>query len=192
MIIDDAITARRRATFVALATSGWLLLFGGCDDPYYIDWSQGTDTVDLYSIQNPRPALYNGFDFVNLSPVAIESLDATGNWDVAVGGDATGITLLPTGALAVETTSGVKKVSGTLDDVVRAPRDSTEYERLAAVPLELGATYIIRTRKHSDAYGETTCIYYAKMEPIVIDLVALRVRFVYGANRNCGDTSLEP
>ncbi|GMV05827.1 MAG: hypothetical protein AMXMBFR53_21040 [Gemmatimonadota bacterium] len=183
---------RGRAISVALLTSGWLLL-GSCgDDPYYVEWDQGTDTVDLYSLQNTRPGLFNAFDFVNGYPVLLEVLGATGNWDVAVGGDAQGLTLLPTGALGIETTSGVKRVSGALADVTRAPQDSTEYVRIASVPLELGATYIIRTRVHANTSGETTCIFYAKMQPLTIDVETLRVRFVYGSNPNCGDTDLEP
>ena len=180
-----------KAIPVVLAAA-WLLAPGCGDDPYQLDWVQGYDTLELYSRENPRPGLENAFDFVNLDAVVLEALGATGNWDVAVGGDAGGLTLLPTGALSVETTAGIKRVPGTLEDVLRAPQDSTEYERLAPVPLELGSTYIIRTRVHSDAYGETTCIFFAKMEPLAIDLENLLVRFVYGANPNCGDTSLTP
>ena len=181
-----------RAAITVCVSALWLTL-GACgSDPFHLDWTQGFDTVRLYSITNPRPGLDDAFDFVHDAPVVLESIGATGSWDVALGGDENGLYLLPTGALGVSSTAGIAVVPGPLDGVLRAPTDSTAYERSAPVPLVTGSTYVIRTRRAYDYYGTTLCVFYAKMEPLAIDPEARRVLFIYGANPNCEDADLEP
>lgn len=167
------------------------IVAGGCgDSPYEIEWSTGADTVVLYSITHPVLNLANAFDFVDVTPVLVEAPGATGNWDVAVGGDEDGLTLLPPRSLGIGEDVGIAVLPQLLEEVTMAPEDSTAYQWAEPVPLSTGTTYVIRTRQAYDNYG-SLCVFFAKMEPLSIDLANLRVRFIYGANPNCGDRRLD-
>jgi len=185
----------RRRTVVAYMVALWSGVFlASCgSDPFHIDWYQGLDTVQLYSVLDSAPGLYNGFDFVNLRPVEIETVGATGSWDVAVGGNGSGLVLMPPGAFGLSSKAGVAVMAGErLEDVLKAPSDSTSYDATQPVALAVGTTYVIRTRTAADPYGTTACTYYAKMEPLAVDPAQGRIRFVYGSNPNCYDPSLSP
>jgi len=188
-------TPVRRRTVAAYVVALWSgVSLASCgSDPYHLDWYQGLDTVDLYSVLLPKLGLYDGFDFVNGRPVEIEAIGSTGSWDVALGGDSSGLVLMPPGAFGLSSKAGVAVMPDQrLEDVVRAPSDSASYDTTRPVLLAVGTTYVIRTRASTDYYGTSTCSFYAKMEPLVVNPAQGRVRFIYGSNPNCYDLSLSP
>jgi len=174
---------------LAMAAAG---VTASCDDPYKLEWSVSPDTVLLYSLTRPERNLPSGFDFFNRTRVVLENPDATGNWDMAVDVRAGELVLLPPGALGISSKAQVAALSGrTFYDVTKAPSDTAAYSARSAVPVELGTTYVWRTRQMYGAYG-TACVYYAKMEPLAIDATGGTLQFVFDSSPACNDRSLIP
>lgn len=174
-----------------LATGAWGAASCG-DDPFRIDWVESPDTVVLYSLARAELNLFSGFDFYNRIPITIEDAEATGNWDMAVDTRNGQMVLLPPGALGVTSKARVTALKGrTLADVTEAPADTTLYEGFAPVPVEMGTVYVWRTRQGFGSFG-TVCVYYAKMEPLIIDASGGTLTFVFDASPVCNDRSLIP
>lgn len=185
----------RRGRYPALAA---LLVLGAAgavscgDDPFQINWTENPDTVVLYSLARPELNLASGFDFYNRIGVRIEDPDATGNWDMAVDTRGGRVVLLPPGALGVSSKAQVATLPGrTLADVTEAPADTTLYERLSPVEVQLGSVYVWRTRQGYGSFG-TVCVYYAKMEPLAIDASGGTLTFVFDGSPVCNDRSFVP
>lgn len=188
-------TRLRNLAFGALAVAlGWTTVsLTGCKgtNPFLIPWTAYTDTVSLYSVADSTPNLYDGFDFVTGTRTIIERNVALGTWDVAVGTDSTGLVWMPPGAFGITSASGIAILSGTsYSEAAKAPSDTTKYIH-TAVPITLGTTYVVRTRKVTDSYG-STCSHYAKVEPVMADKVAGVIQFIFDVNPNCGDLRLKP
>lgn len=183
--VVPALTVALGWTTVSLTACG--------SNPFLITWTPYTDTVSLYSVADTIPNLYDGFDFVNSARAIIERSGALGTWDVAVGTDSTGTGLvwMPPGAFGINSVAGVAALSGqTFTEAAKAPSDTAKYIH-TAVPITVGLVYVVRTRKVTDAYGNT-CSHYAKMEPLDVDATQGIVRFIFDVNPNCGDLRLKP
>ncbi|HUP51142.1 MAG TPA: hypothetical protein VM198_01600 [Longimicrobiales bacterium] len=177
---------RRCAVGVALVS------MAACDDPTAVTWVAAPDTVLLYSIASPISNLPNAFDFIYRTRWLVESADATGSWDVALGSDAEGFMLLPPGALGVSSYAGIWELeSASINDLVEAPTDTTVYVQDTAVPLALGNAYVIRTRQLALSDG-SSCAYYAKAQLVSADLAEKRVRLLFDRNPACYDRGLVP
>lgn len=188
----DARPAGPSKSLRTLCLVGSLASAAACDDASDIEWYAYEEAITLYSIATTQPNLPDGFDFVNRLRVVIEQSGATGTWDLAIGTSETELVLLPPGALGVASYAGVVAVEGaTLADLTLAPADSTAYVTDRGVPLAMGTSYVIRTRKTTGYFGET-CAYYAKLEPLEVDTQAGWVRFVFDSNPNCYDLRLAP
>jgi hypothetical protein len=185
-------SVRRRSRLPVLAA---LLVAGAAacgDDPYAIDWAASPDTVLLYALARPELNLPSGFDFYNRSAMIVEDANATGQWDMAVDTRLGKIVLLAPGALGVSSKAAVAALKGrTFDDVTEAPADTAQYTSRVPVPVEMGTVYVWRSRQNYGYYG-TSCVYYSKMEPLVIDAAAGTLTFVYDASPACNDRSLIP
>ena len=174
---------------LAMASVG---VTASCDDPYQIDWSLAPDTAVLYALSLPDRNLPSGFDFYNRSRVVLEKADATGSWDMAVDVRGGKVVLLPPGALGVSSKAQVAALPGrTFADVIEAPSDTAAYTARSAVPVEMGTIYVWRSRQQYGAYG-TTCVYYAKMEPLAIDVAGGTLQFLFDGSPVCNDRSLIP
>lgn len=162
------------------------------DDPFRIDWSVNPDTVLLYSMARPDLNVVSGFDFYNRFSLPVERPDATGQWDMAVDTRGGRIVLLPPGALGVNSKARVTALPGrTLADVTEAPADTALYEGFRPVPVDMGTVYVWRTRQGFGAFG-TSCVYYAKMEPLAIDAEGGTLTFVFDVSPVCNNRSLVP
>jgi len=182
----------RIPAMVALLAVGAIGAAGCGDDPYAVDWTVSPDTVKLYALSRPQMNLPSGFDFYNRVAVVIEDAAATGMWDMAVDGRGGAIVLLPPGALGVSSKAQVAPLKGrTFDDVTEAPADTALYTARAAVPVELGTIYVWRSRQNYGYYG-SSCVYYSKMEPLVIDAAGGTLTFVYDSSPACNNRSLIP
>ena len=186
--------ARRRGlhAFLSLFAMGTVGVLASCDDPYAIEWTLSPDTTTLYALTRSERNLPSGFDFYNRYRVILEDPDATGNWDMAVDVRGGELVLLPPGALGIDSKARVAALPGrAFDGVTEAPRDTVLYTARSAVPVELGTVYVWRTRQMYGAYG-TACVYYSKMEPLVIDAAAGTLEFVYDGSPVCNDRSFVP
>ena len=57
--------------------------------------------------------------------------------------------------------------------------------------MALGTTYVIRTGQSVGAFG-TRCVYYARMEPIALDVPGGTMTFREVTNPVCNDRDLVP
>ena len=179
------------ALTVALGWAVVSLTACGSNNPFLVKWTPYTDTVTLYSVADTTPNLYDGFDFVNVARAIIESHAALGTWDVAVGTDSMGLVWMPPGAFGISSAAGVAVLSGTTyDQAAKAPSDTAKYSH-TAVPITVGVTYVVRTRKVTSSYG-STCSHYAKLQPVAVDVAQGVVSFIFDTNPNCGDLKLKP
>lgn len=179
---------------LALAVLGALATgLAGCgSDPFSFKWTDTPDTVLLYSLARPELNLVSAFAFLRGLPVQVESPTSAGNWDAAVDTRDGQIVLLPPGALGVIGTARVTELEGlTLADVTKAPGDTTLYVADQPVPVRMGNVYIIKTNRSTGSFG-SSCIYYAKMAPVVIDPTGGTLTFEYVTNPVCNSSDLVP
>lgn len=178
---------------VALSVAAAGLASASCgDDIFRVDWEISPDTVVLHSLARPELNLASGFDFYNGFSLVVEEPESTGNWDMAVDTRNGRLVALPPGALGVTSKARVAPLRGvTFEEVTEAPADSALYVATQAVPMELGTIYVWRTRQTFGSFGRV-CVYYAKMEPLVLDPVAGKLTFVFDSSPVCNDRSLIP
>jgi hypothetical protein len=180
----------------ALAFSGTLylpFLSAGCDDPYTIEWYEIPDTATLYSMARPEMNLSSAFDFLYGTAMPVEGVDATGQWDVALDTQDGKLVLSPPGVFGIDSEARISDM-GEIDfrELRKAPTDSLLYIHDRSVPLQEGVVYVVRTREITDRYYGYTCVYYAKLEPLVLDVEEGRLQFHYLSNPNCNDILLVP
>ncbi len=162
------------------------------DDPFAIPWEESPDTVLLYSLARPELNLASGFNFRARVAVRIEAANSTGNWDLALDTRDGKLVFLPPGALGVTSRARVAQLAGrTFDEVREAPGDTAVYSATAPVPVELGSIYVVRTGQRPGVFG-ARCVYYAKLEPVAIDVAGGTLRFMFDASPICNDRKLVP
>lgn len=167
--------------------------FTACgDDPFSFDWSDVPDTVQLYSLARPELSLASGFNFFQRFAVRIEDPTATGAWDIALDTRNAELVLLPPGALGVSGRARVSTIAGVpFDEVVEAPGDTLLYEGNQPVPVVNGTVYVVSTNRSVGNFG-SSCIYYAKMEPVLIDVAGGVLQFRYVSSPVCNSRELTP
>ena len=178
------------AVFAAVALGTAATACG--DDPFAIRWSLNPDSVLLYSLARPEFNLVSGFNFRARQSVTVEDATSTGTWDVAVDTQDGRIVLLPPGALGIESQAGIAELPGvTFDEVEEAPQDTAAYTSLAPVPVQMGTIYVIRTNRSIGGFG-TRCVYYYKLQPLVIDVEGGTFKFMFDGSPVCNDFKLLP
>lgn len=163
------------------------------DDPFAFDWNDTPQTVLLYSLARPELNLESGYAFRQHTRVRVEAAAATGNWDAALDTQGGALVWLPPGALGVVgSTARIAALPGvTLEDVVVAPADTTLYTADQPVPIEMGTVYIVKTGRTPGAFG-SSCVYYAKAEPLVLDPIGGTLTFRYVTSPICNSLDLVP
>ena len=182
----------------ALAVS-ILPALAGCDDDLNQDWVAVPDTVQLYSLSRPeligQPSAFDFFNALGAGvsgiPVIVEDPGASGRWDVAVTDVSGGLALAPAGAfVGLTSRAGIATVTGsTLEEFGRAPSDTSRYSS-AAVPLEAGKLYVVRSRRESCGFSSGSK--YAKLEVLETNPTTGTVRFRAITNPYCNDRRLIP
>ena len=188
------VLSRRSAPRLAALAAALTVGLAACgDDPFAFPWSDVPDTVKIYSLARPELDIPSGFSFSDGLAYAVEAPAATGRWDVALDTEGSQLVLLPPGALGiVGSRARVARFPNTAyGDVVEAPSDTTLYEGDDPVPVEAGAIYVIRTNLRPGSFG-SACTYYAKMEPVVIDVTEGSLVFRYIASPICNSRDLVP
>ena len=174
-----------------------LMGFAACsEDPFAYDWYDSSDTTFLYSVASPQPNLPSGFNFyerasrISDGRVRVEQAGATGNWDVAVGTQGSSLVLLPPGALGITARAAVATMTGVaFDDIQQAPGDTLVYELNNPIPVVAGTTYVVRTNRQGGSFG-SSCVYYAKLEPVAIDVAGGKLTFRFVASPICNNREL--
>ncbi len=192
----DHVSPRRRRfgvpALTALTVAAVAVLATGCKNPYQIRWASAPDTVILYSLALSANHLPNAFSFHQRTSYLVENPAATGQWDVAIGTQNDSLVLLPPRVLNINSGAAIAPVPGmTFDNLTEAPKDTSLYVADAPVPLQTGVVYAIRTATSLGVYGQI-CVYYAKMEPVTIDVATGTLKFVFDDNPTCNDRRLIP
>ncbi len=158
---------------------------------------------DLFGALVERPA---AFDLVTGSRTA--RTDLTNQWDwvfaVVPASAPPGTCLegrspgegvfLPRGCFeGLAATSGILRSDLAFDEIVNAVGDVSAYEAAAAVPVDSGATYLVRSRPDPGiaAIG-AGCRRFMKLEILSLDTVLGSVTFRYLWNPNCNLRRLVP
>jgi len=161
-------------------------------DPFAFPWTSRPDTVLLYSLARPELNLEAAYDFHNELRIRVEAANATGSWDIALDTRGGQLVLLPPGALGITSKASVAVIPGlSFADVLDAPEDTAAYTRSAAVPVEMGTVYVVKTAQSPGIFG-TSCSYYAKLEPLVIDVEGGTLTFIVVASPVCNSRRLIP
>jgi len=161
-------------------------------DPFQYNWSDVPDTVQIYSLARPELNLPSGFSFYDGFSYAVEQPAATGRWDVALDTEGGELVLLPPGAVGILSRARIAPLPGIpYGDLTQAPGDGPVWVDNDPVPVTLGTTYAIRTNVRSGSFG-SACSYYAKMEPVSIDVAGGLLVFRYTTNPVCNSRDLVP
>ena len=180
---------------MALLGSAYALASAGCgDNPFAINWEVSPDTALVYSLSRPELNLPSAYDLVETNAILIHAANATGIWDFALDDRDGGLVLLPPGVFGIASTAQITSLGRVpFDGVTRAPTDTTLYVSDQPVRMELGTVYAVRTHRGPGAgpFGET-CFFYAKLEPLVIDVVNGSLTFRFDRNPICSDPALVP
>jgi hypothetical protein len=185
-------SARSRRLLGAAVLFAAVAATAGCDDPFEIRWEAQTDTALIYSLARPEPNLPSGFNFYFRAPIAVEAPGSTGQWDVALDTEGGRLVLLPPRALGINSRARIAALPGvSFQDVTDAPADTTSYVSNRSVPLNLGTIYVVQTSEQSGSFGQR-CVFFAKMEPLVLDAAAGTLKFAFDASPVCNDTRLIP
>ena len=150
------------------------------DDIFRLRWSSDPDTALVYSLARPELNLPSGFDFVNRTAVEIQAPGATGSWDFVLDTQG-GQLVIPCGVTLLHL----------FQDVQKAPSDTSRYTGTEAVPVSLGNTYVFQTHLARDRFGQL-CRFFAKLEPLALDVQLGTMRFVFDRNPLCEDLDLIP
>ena len=165
-----------------------------CDDDFSnVRWEESPYTVLLYSLARPELNLYSGFDFLRRTGVRIESPSAVDGWDMALDTRDGELVFVPPSAIGVANSTASIAPMGVMawEDLTKAPRDTTLYISDRPVQVNVGELYVIRSRQSTGSYG-SRCNYYGKFLPLIEDLEAQTVTFVFDISPVCNNRKLIP
>jgi hypothetical protein len=191
-VTDHNSQKRWPAPSVAAVVALLVGLVGCGDDPFAFNWNDAPDTVQLYSLARPELNLLSGFSFFDRAAVLVEAPGATGTWDIAVDTRGQELVLLPPGALGITARAAIGVLGAvSFDDVTEAPEDTLLYEPDEPVSVANGTVYVVRTNRRPGSFG-SSCVYYAKLEPVAIDLPGEVLTFRYVSSPICNSRDLVP
>jgi hypothetical protein len=171
---------------------GLLLILAACDDPFEVDWVAAPETAIIYSLARVERNLPAAFNFHFRSPIIVESPGSSGQWDVALDSQDGRLVFLPPRALGINSRARIAALSGLeFHEVVDAPPDTAAYVTDRPVPVALETIYVVQTGEGVGAFGQR-CVFFAKLEPIEVDVTGGQLTFVFDASPVCNDTRLVP
>lgn len=165
-----------------------------CDDGFGPQfWDPTPDTILIYSVSRPELLGYpSAFDAVSLRRIPVEAPTSTGTWDFLLAEQNGGFVMVPAGAVGgVVSRAGIARVDAdSLGGIREAPSDTARFSS-AAVAIEPGAFYVLRTRRDA-CLGFGAGVRYAKLHALTVDAVAGTYRFAVVRNPFCNDRALIP
>lgn len=189
-----------RLTVSAATLIAALVAFGcGGDDPFVVPLPTEPAEATIFDLFGPFIERASAFDLAT-GPVVART-DVTSQWDIvyaitpagAAGcfqGVATGQPVfLPRGCFeAFDASSGLLRSDRAFDEVVEASGNAADYVIDAAVPIDSGAVYVLRSRP--DPALSVSCRQYAKLEVLSLQPATGAITFRYLWNPNCNLRSL--
>lgn len=169
-----------------------LAIFAACGaDAFNRTWAAFPEQAVIFSLAREEGNLDSGFNMIQRSPTRIEAPGNAEAWDFALDTQGGGLVLLPPALLGVrDSRVGIIPFPGmSFDDLTRAPGDEDLYVSDQAIPVELGTTYVIRTREDPTF---SNCFFYGKIEPLEISVADGTLRFLFDTNPLCEDRDLVP
>ena len=169
-----------------------VLAASGCGSDDFFTWTASPDTVLMYSLSRPELSLPSAFNFHDRSIVRIETLGAGFSWDIALDTRGGQLVLLAPRALGIESRARVARLPGmTFDEIIDAPEDSLLYSDTQPVALDLNSGYVVQTDLRGSPFGGS-CVFYAKLQPLAIDVAVGSLEFVFDASPLCNDRRVVP
>ena len=124
--------------------------------------------------------------------MSIERPGAATLWDIALDTRGGELVLVPPGAVGIVSRARIAEIPGqAFADVEEAPADTMLYTADTPLPARLGSVYIVRTGSRSQTIGGG-CSYYAKLEPLTINVAIGLLEFVFDASPVCNDRRVVP
>lgn len=161
-------------------------------NPFGFAWIALAERVQLFALSRPELNVPSGYNFFQGTTVRVESPGSSGTWDVAVDTRDGELVLVPPGALGIDSRARITTVEGLgLREVLEAPSDTTVFIADRPVPLRMGVIYVVRTGRSAGSFG-AGCVYFAKLEPITIDVEEGIFVFDEITNPVCNDPRLVP
>src|SRR5687767_12331510 len=142
------------------------------------DWTAFVDTTTIYSLSRPellgQPSAY---DFFNQSADEVETPSATGSWDFAVLDSGNQLVFLPASGFEGQTSrAGLALITGTTFEELREAPDDTARYSTAAVAVQPGQVYAVRTRR-DQCNTFSAGVRFGKMKIIAVNPAAGSVTF---------------
>lgn len=172
----------------------------GCDDAtdFTIDPLLATDTVEI-AAAGAAGGLPSALDVIATGGQIAggrfpELARDAEQWDVALRARNGSLVFLPASALGLQSRASITRaIQGeTFASLVEAPGSGAFVpDSVAAdqpVVVQQGAVYVIRSRNLASQFG--SCVQYAKVQPLAVDVAAGRVRLQLTTNERCSDPRL--
>lgn len=171
------------------------LAAGACDDDLGGpgSWDAEVDTVSVYSLSRGElqglPAAYS---FVEDNLVVVEEAGVGGAWDLGLAEEEGSFVFIAPGAIdGLSPSAGIARLDdATFEELEVAPADTLAYEDVDPVPVDVGVTYVVRSRR--DPRVNASCVYHAKLETLATDAERGSVELRFTRNPFCNERALVP
>lgn len=171
------------------------LVVGACDDDLGGpgSWDAEIDTVSIYSLSRAElqglPAAYS---FVDNSLVVVEEAGVGGAWDLGLAEEDGEFVFIAPGAISgLSPSAGIARMDdATFEELEVAPADTLAYEEVDPVAVDVGVTYVVRSRR--DPRVNALCVYHAKFETLATDADRGSVELRFTRNPFCNERALVP
>jgi len=166
--------------------------FAACSDDFFqLNWSADVDTTLIYSLDRPEINLPSAFDFVMRELIEIHQPGTNGQWDILLDTEDGQLMMKVPAFFGLDSDARISVFSNMdFDDVLRAPEDTTDFTA-DPVRVEPGNVYVIQTHLAPDRFQQS-CHFFAKMQPLTVDVENGTMRFVFDRNPLCEDLDLVP
>jgi hypothetical protein len=175
-----------------------LVAIAGCNDPTFrIDPILVVDTVEVAAPLPQNEALPTALDITGDGFGGVrggrfpERAAHVGQWDFAVRVQGNDLVLVPARAIGlVEARSAITPAleGETFEGLRESPTFSAAMMETPVV-MRVGGVYAARSREAPDQFG-FPCVQYSKLQPLVVDVPAGRLRLLVQTNERCGDPRL--
>lgn len=176
------------------------LSLAACDDP--VGFGQQVIVTDTVTIGVPSlvpDTVPTALDVVSPDQVSVGGPAGAGrfperpgeseNWDVTVRLQNGVFSLLPRGAVGLESlrSAVTEPITGTTFEALDEAPPSSRFNSDRGVALAVGSVYVVRSRVFRQG-----CFQYAKVQPVALNAAAGTVRLAVATSAGCQDTRLAP
>lgn len=181
------------------------LSLAACDDPIGVGQQIiVTDTVTIGVPSLVPDTVPTALDVVSSDQVSVGGALGAGrfperpgeaeNWDVTVRLQNGTFSLLPRGAVGLESLRAAvtDPITGTTFEALDEAPASSRFNTGRGVALSVGSVYVVRSRVYRLPGQGVNCWQYAKVQPVALNAAAGTVRLAVATSAGCQDTRLAP